>query len=192
MAGGSLKPMPDLYPITEGIIPIDRVSALFVPGNFRGIRPQVVFFSVEPFKDRRIQFRRDPKIDVRSLDRARAPFSDLIDAMENDQLSRVRHGERELFLTRHLPVFRQTECIPVPTLSLLQVRHLDADMADPAQRNDLPLRFIAYGIPADRKLYSVAVGIENEKRFFDRAGRSILYWPMPFEFPLFSRLRHAG
>ena len=152
MTGSSLKPMPDLYPITEGIIPIDRVSALFVPGNFRGIRPPVVFFSVEPFKDRRIQFRRDPKIDVRSLDRARAPFSDLIDAVENDQLSRVRHGERELFLTRHLPVFRQTECIPVPGLSLLQVRHLDADMADPAQRNGLPLRFIAYGIPADRKL----------------------------------------
>ena len=152
MASGSFKPMPDLYPITEGIIPIDRVSALFVPGNFRGIRAPVVFFSVEPFKDRRVHFRRDPEIDVRSLDGARASLSDLIDTMENDQLSRVRHGEGELFLTGHLPVFRQTESIPVPTLSLLQVRHLDAEMADTAQRNDLPLWFIAYGIPADRKL----------------------------------------
>ena len=78
MAGGSLKPMPDLYPITEGIIPIDRVSALFVPGNFRGIGSPVVFFSIEPFKNGRVQFGSDPKIDVRPLDRARASLSDLI------------------------------------------------------------------------------------------------------------------
>ena len=78
MAGRSFKPMPDLYPVAEGIIPIDRVTALFVPGNFRGIRPPVVFFSVEPFKDRRVQLRCDAKIDVWSLDRARASFGDLI------------------------------------------------------------------------------------------------------------------
>ena len=162
------KPMPDLYPIAEGIIPIDRVTALFVPGNFRGIRPPVVFFSVEPFKDRWVQFRRDPKINMWSLDRACAPFRDLIDTVENDQLPCVRHGECNLLFARHLSPFHQTESIPVPALSLLQVRHLDADVADAAQRNGLSLRFVSYRIPANRKLHGVAVGIENKERFFDR------------------------
>ena len=84
----AFKPMPDLYSVAEGIIPIDRVTALFVPRNFRGIRPPVVFFSVEPFKDRGVQFRRDTKIDLRSLDRAGAPLRDLIHPVENYQLSR--------------------------------------------------------------------------------------------------------
>jgi hypothetical protein len=87
MTGGSFKPVPDLYPVTEGVVPINRVTALFVPGNFRGIRPPVVFFSVEPFKDRRIQLRRDPKINVRSLDGARAPFRDLIHLAEDHELA---------------------------------------------------------------------------------------------------------
>ena len=155
--------MPDLYSVTEGIIPIDRVTALFVPRNFRGIRAPVVFFPVEPFKDRRVQLRCDAKINVWSLDRARAAFGDLIDAMENYQLPRIRHGQRNLCFTRHLPPFRQTECIPVPGLSLLQVSHLDADVADAAQRNDLSLRFVGYGIAADRKLHGIAIGIENKQ-----------------------------
>ena len=128
----AFKPMPDLYSVAEGIIPIDRVTALFVPGNLRGIRPPVVFFPVEPFKDRRVQLRRYAKIDMRSLDGTRAPFRHLIDLAQNHELSRVRHRERELVLTRHLSPFRQTECIPVPGLSLFQVSHLDADVADAA------------------------------------------------------------
>ena len=95
-------------------------------------------------------------------------------------------------LTRHLSPFRQTECIPIPDLSLLQVSHLDADMADAAQRNDLSLRFVGYRITADRKLHRVAVGIKNEKRLFDRTGRSVIYRTMPFKFPLFGRARHGG
>ena len=130
MAGGSFEPMPDLYSVAEGIIPIDRVTALFVPGNFRGIRPPVVFFSVEPFKDRRVELRRDPKINVRSLDRARASLCDLIDLAQNHQLACIRHGERNLCFTWHLLPFCQAECIPIPGLSLLQIRHLDADVAD--------------------------------------------------------------
>src|SRR6266850_5051946 len=110
--------MPDLYPVTEGIITVDRVTALFVPGNFRGIRAPVVFFSVEPFKYRRVKIRRDTEIDVRSLDRARASFGDLIDLAQNHELSRVWYRECELVLTRHLLPFRQTECISVPGLSL--------------------------------------------------------------------------
>src|SRR5262245_19097366 len=155
--------MPNLYPIAKGIIAINRVTPLFVPGNFRWIRPPVVFFSVEPFKDRRVKFRRDPKIDVWPLDRARASFRDLIHSTQNHELSRVRYRERNLFFTRHLPPFRQTECIPVPVLSLLQISDLDADVTDSAQRNDFSLRFVSYRIPADRKLHGVAVGIQNKE-----------------------------
>src|SRR5262245_26275097 len=149
MAGGSFKPMADLYSVTEGIIAINRVTTLFVPGNFRGIMTPVVFFSVEPFKDRRIKIRGDTKIDVRSLDRARASLSDLIDTVENHQLPRVRYRERKLLFARHLRAFRKTESIPIPGLSPFKIRHLDADMADPAQRNGLPLRFVTDRIPAD-------------------------------------------
>ena len=176
MLAAAFKPMPNLYPVAEGIIAIDRVTALFVPGNFRGIRPPVVFFSVEPFKDRRVQFRRDPKIDVRSLDRARAPFRDLIHAMENDQLSRVRHREGELFLAGNLLFFREAECFPVPVFPA-PVRHFHAHMADSSERHDLALRFVADRIAADRKLDGVAVGIENEKRFFDRTRHSVSTGP---------------
>ena len=51
----AFEPMSDLYTVPEGIIPVDRVTALFVPGNLRGIRAPVVFFPIEPFKDRRVQ-----------------------------------------------------------------------------------------------------------------------------------------
>ena len=44
----------------------------------------------------------------------------------------------------------------------------------------------------ESKALSVAVGIQNEKRLFDRTGRSIVNRPMPFEFPLFGRPRHGG
>src|SRR5258708_5663540 len=101
--------MPDLYPVTEGIITVDRVTALFVPGNFRGIRAPVVFFSVEPFKYRRVKIRRDTEIDVRSLDRARASLRDLIHATQNHQLSRIRHGQSNLFVAGHLFLFREAE-----------------------------------------------------------------------------------
>src|SRR5262245_6546978 len=161
MAGGSFKPMADLYSVTEGIITINGVTPLFVPGNFRWIRTPVVFFSVEPFKDRRIQFRRDSKIDVRPLNGARAPFCDLIHFAQNHKLSRVRYREGNLAFTRYLLALRQTECIPVPVLPLLQVSDLDADVTDSAQRNDFALRFVSYRIPSDRKLHGVAIGIES-------------------------------
>src|SRR5262249_45704725 len=106
MSNGSFKSVPNLYPVTEGIIAINRVTALFVPGNFRWIRTPVVFFSVEPFKNRRIQFRRDPEIDVRPLHRARAPFCDLIHFAQNHELSRVRHREGNLAFAGHLPALR--------------------------------------------------------------------------------------
>src|SRR5262245_56648871 len=98
--------MANLYPVTEGIIAINRVTTLFVPGNLRWVRTPVVFSSVEPFKDRRVQFRRDPEIDVRPLHRARAPFCDLIHFAQNHELSRVRHRERNLASTRPLPTLR--------------------------------------------------------------------------------------
>src|SRR5262245_56671715 len=163
MSNGSFKPMANLYPVAEGIIAINRVTTLFVPGNFRWVRTPVVFFSVEPFKDRRIQFRRDPEIDVRHLHRTRAPFRDLIHFAQNHELSRVRYRKRSLAFTGYLLRFRQTECIPVPVLSLLQISDLDADMTDSAQRNDFPLRFVSYRIPADRKLHGVAIRIQNKK-----------------------------
>src|SRR5215813_6855726 len=163
MSNGSFKSVPNLYPVTEGIIAINRVTALFVPGNFRWIRTPVVFFSVEPFKNRRIQFRRDPEIDVRPLNRARAPFRNLIHLTQNHELSRVRHREGNLAFTWYLSPFRQTECIPVPVLPLLQVSDLDADVTDSAQRNDFSLRFVSYRIPSDGKLHGVAIRIQNKE-----------------------------
>src|SRR5262247_2386813 len=141
MSNAAFKSVANLYPVTEGIIAINRVTTLFVPGNFRWIRTPVVFSSVEPFKDRRVKFRRDPEIDVRPLNRARAPFCNLIHFAQNHELSRVRYRERNLAFTWYLPTLRQTECIPVPVFPLLQVSDLDADMTDPTQRNDFPLRF---------------------------------------------------
>src|SRR5262245_927912 len=163
MSNGSFKSVANLYPVTEGIIAINRVTTLFVPGNFRWIRTPVVFSSVEPFKDRRVKFRRDPEIDVRPLHRARAPFCDRIRLAQNHELSRVRYSEGNLPFTRYLPALHQTECIPVPVLPLLQVSDLDADVTDSAQRNDFSLRFVSYRIPSDRKLHRVAIGIQNKE-----------------------------
>src|SRR6516165_10462116 len=143
MTGSSFKPMPDLYPIAERIIAIHRVAALFVPGDFRGIRSPIVFFPVEPLKNGRIQFRCDAKIDMWSLDRPRAALGDLIHSMQNHQLSRAWHSQRYLFITRHLFFFREAEGIPVPSLSLLQICHFDTHMTDAAQGNYLPLGFVA-------------------------------------------------
>ena len=179
MTGDSFKPMPDLYPVAEGIIAIDRMAALFMPGDFRGIRPPVVFFAVEPLKNRRVQFRCDAKIDMRSFDRPRAALGNLIHSMQNHQLSRVRYSKRYLFITRHLSFFRQAERIPIPGLSLFQIRHFDSHMADASERDDLPLGFVSYRITADRKLHRVAVGIENKERLFDRTRRRVFYRAMP-------------
>ncbi len=130
MTGDSFKPMPDLYPVAEGIIAINRVTTLFMPGNFRRIRPPVVFFPVEPLKNRRVQFRGDAEINMRSFDCARAALGDLIHLCENHELSRVWYSECDLFFTRHLSFFRQAKRIPIPGLSLFQIRHFDAHMAD--------------------------------------------------------------
>ena len=65
---------------------------------------------------------------MRPFDRARATLGDLIDAMQNDQLPGVRHGERRLFLARNLLFLGQAESVAIPDFALLQVSHLDSNM----------------------------------------------------------------
>src|SRR5262249_1414028 len=120
-------------------------------------------FSVEPFKDRRIQFRCGSEIDVRPLHRARAPFCDLFHFAPNHELSRVRHPEGDLAFAVPLPALRWTACVPRRVLPPPQVSDLDADVTDSTQRNDFPLRFVSYRIPSDRKLHGVAIGIQNKE-----------------------------
>src|SRR5436309_3186972 len=87
MSGVWFKPMPDLNPVPKRIVTVDRMAALFMPGNFRGIRSPVKLASIEFFEDRRVELRRNAKIDVRTLDRARAPLSDLIDFVQDHELA---------------------------------------------------------------------------------------------------------
>src|SRR2546430_12910184 len=49
----TLKPMPDLKPIAKRIVTVDRMAALFMPRNLRGIRSPVKLASIEFFEDRR-------------------------------------------------------------------------------------------------------------------------------------------
>jgi len=122
-------------------------------GIFVGVRPQCIL-PLNRFKDRWVQFRRDTEIDVRALTRV-VLRSHLIDAMENYQLACIRHGERNLCFTRYLPLpsdrMYPGTGLPAPN------RHLDADVADAAQRNGLSLRFVSYR-SRNRKLHCVAVG----------------------------------
>src|SRR5207253_7712877 len=107
----TLKPMPDLNPIAKRIVTVDRMAALFMPGNFRGIRSPVKLAPIEFFEDRRVKLRRDAEIDVRSLDRPCTTLGDLIHLVENHELPRVLYGERKLLVARNLFVFRQPEGI---------------------------------------------------------------------------------
>src|SRR5262249_57003859 len=75
MSNAAFKSVANLYPVTEGIIAINRVTTLFVPGNFRWVRTPVVFSSVEPFKDRRGQFLRRPAHDSAPPPRPAPPLS---------------------------------------------------------------------------------------------------------------------
>src|SRR5919109_3913306 len=77
-----LESVSNLNPISERVIPINRVTALLVPGDLSRIRPPVVFLAAEFLQDHRIDGGIDAKIDVRSFDRARAALGNLIDSMQ--------------------------------------------------------------------------------------------------------------
>ena len=83
--------VPELNSVAKWIIAVNRMSALFMPGNFRRIRSPVIFPPVKFFQYRWIKLRRDAKIDVWSFDRARAAISDFVDPVENDELSAIGH-----------------------------------------------------------------------------------------------------
>lgn len=85
------EPVSNLNSVAKWIIAVNRMSALFMPGNFRRIGSPVIFPPVKFFQYRWIKLRRDAKIDVWSFDRARAPLSHLVDPVENDELSAVGH-----------------------------------------------------------------------------------------------------
>src|SRR5437870_4357957 len=98
--------MADLNAIAKRIITVNRVTALLMPRDLRRVRSPVIFFAVEFSQDRRIDRRVDTKIDMRPFDRARAALGDLIDATQDYQLPRVRHGQRYLLVARNLLFFR--------------------------------------------------------------------------------------
>src|SRR5206468_7965873 len=119
MSGVWFKPMPDLNPVTERIVTVDRMAALFMPGNFRGIRSPVKLAPIEFFEDRRVELRCNAKVNVRPLDRARTALRHLIDFVQNDELPGVWHGERKLLVAGNLFLFRQAEGVAVPHSALL-------------------------------------------------------------------------
>jgi hypothetical protein len=94
--------MANLYSVAERIVTVHRMAALFMPWYFRRVRAAVVFFTIEFFENRRIKLRRDAKVDMGSLDGARAALGDLIDFAQDHKLSRVGHGEGRLLLARNL------------------------------------------------------------------------------------------
>ena len=96
--------MPDLNPIAERIVAVNRMSALLVPGNLGRIRSPVIFFAVELFENRRIELRRDTKIDMRPFDRARAALGDLIDSMQISPIGRCSARSKS-------PVHRPGTCV---------------------------------------------------------------------------------
>src|SRR5439155_23951675 len=96
----TLKPMPDLNPIAKRIVTVDRMAALFMPRNLRGIRSPVKLASIEFFEDRRVKLRRAAEIDVRSLDRPCTTPGALIHLLENPEPPSAWAGARELFLVR--------------------------------------------------------------------------------------------
>src|SRR5690242_13215671 len=186
------KPVPDLNSIAKWIVAVHRMSALFMPGNFRRIGSPVIFSPLKFFQYRWIEIRRDTKIHVRPFDRARAPLGHLIDRVENDELSTVGYGECDLFFARHLLLFAQSEGVPIPSFALLQVRDFHSHVTDSAQRHDPALGFVADGIAPYGQFQSVAVGINNKERLFERRRRGIVERAMKFQFPFLRRANGAG
>src|SRR5215510_3250405 len=111
--------MPDLNPVAERIVSVNRVAALLVPRNLRRVRSPVVFLAIEFFQDRRIERGIDAKIDMRPFDRSRATLGHLVDPMQNDQLSGVWHRQRNLLLARNLFFLGETKGVAIPVSSLL-------------------------------------------------------------------------
>ena len=105
MRGSLFESVADLDSVAEWIVTIHRMAALLVPGNFRRIRSPIELSAVEPFENRRVNFRRDAEINVWPFDGASASLGDFGDAMQDHELSRVRHGERDLAFTGNLLLF---------------------------------------------------------------------------------------
>ena len=175
----------DLNPIAERIVTVHRMSALLMPRDFCRVRSPVIFFAVKLFQDRRIEFRRDTKIDMRPFDRACAALGDLIDLMKNDQLPGVRHSEGDLFIARNLFILASDRRCRDTRFALLQVCHFHAHVADAAHRHDLALRFVADRIAPHGELQGVAIGIENKKRLFDRRRLGITHRSVKFDLAFF-------
>src|ERR1043166_4185451 len=111
MRGSCFESMADLNAIAERIVAVNGMAALLVPRNLCRIRSPIEFSPVELFENRRIQLRRNPKIDMRAFDGSRAPLGDLVDFAQNHELSGIGHGQSNLILARNLCVFAQSERI---------------------------------------------------------------------------------
>src|SRR4051812_42036679 len=161
-----LKGLTDLDAVTERIVAVHGMSADLMPGDLGRILSPVELALLEPTEDRWIVLVRNAEVDVRALD----PLYSLrepVDSLENDQLA--GHGDHELCLvfTRDLIILYQAERISVPGDRLLQLEHLDTDMADAPEGNRAALGRIVARITSDRKLDRVAVWVQQEQRFLN-------------------------
>src|SRR4026207_908359 len=97
--------MADLNPVAERIVAVNRMTALLVPRNLRRIGSPVIFFTIKFFQNRRVELRRDAKVDMGTFDRTRAPLRNLIDFVQYHQLPGVRYRQSDLLVARHLSRF---------------------------------------------------------------------------------------
>src|SRR6266480_2614540 len=116
---------------------------------------------------------------MRPFETLRAALGDLRYFAHDEQLSRLRHGQRQLVVARHLLGFDHTESFAVPGARHIEIGHFYAYVADAAQRNGCLLWRQIRRLFAKTKLYRVAVGIEDEQRLFDRARRRIIDDALP-------------
>src|SRR2546430_10694487 len=97
----TLKPMPDLKPIAKRIVTVDRMAALFMPRNLRGIRSPVKLASIEFFEDRRGKLPRDAGNDGRAPASPWTTPAALFHLLEKHELPPVCHGWRHIVRAGH-------------------------------------------------------------------------------------------
>ena len=145
------EPMADLNPIAERIVTVNGMPALLVPRNLRRIRSPVIFFAVKFFQNRRIELRRDAKVDMRTFDRARATLGDLIDL--------CRMTNCPVFGTVSVTCSSPGTCASSvkPNVSRYQILPCSKSVTSIRtwlilrERHDFSLRFVAHRIAANRK-----------------------------------------
>src|SRR5262249_21936829 len=93
----------------------------------------------------------------------------LIRFAQDQQLALLGNGQGELLLARYLLGFQQTKSLIVPGARLIEIGHLDPHVADPSKWNVRLLRWLLRRLFSYTELHGIAIGIEDEQGFLDRA-----------------------